>query len=191
MKANSLQDSLNALRQLVAFAEQETSTFPALVLRVGDGLVTATSDTLKRVAALTPRQTEILQLELRHFLRSAAQGHARMVAPMRVTLAIVSHSPDTAPKGARARRASLAASLLVDGTPRDLLFDQANRVLTNVALESLQVCPACGKAFVKVTQKRFCSTRCQSRMYMRQLRADERAEREALTKGARDGKKTR
>ncbi len=49
-------------------------------------------------------------------------------------------------------------------------------MLTSVPLETLQRCPACGKAFVRVTRKRFCSTRCQSRIYMRQLRAAERAD---------------
>jgi hypothetical protein len=38
----------------------------------------------------------------------------------------------------------------------------------------------CGKVFVRVTRKRFCSQQCQSRLYMRQLRAKERAERDAL-----------
>jgi len=180
-----------ALQRLVAFAEGETATFPDLVLKVGDGLVTAASSARKQVAALTPRQIEVLQTELRSFLRDAAAGSARMLAPMHITLRVVTHPPDTPPRGRRAQRTPLAASLLIEGTPRDLLFDQTNRVLPNVALEALQVCPGCGKAFVKVTQKRFCSTRCQSRIYMRQLRADERAEREALRKGVRHGKTTR
>ena len=115
-----------------------------------------------------------------------------MLAPMQITLRVVTHPPDSPPKGRRAQRRPRAASLLIEATPRDLLFDQTNRVLPNVALEALQVCPGCGKAFVKVTRKRFCSTRCQSRIYMRQLRADERAEREALTrKEIRHAKTTR
>jgi hypothetical protein len=192
MRTNSLQDNLIALQRLVAFAEGETTTFPVLVLKAGDGLVTAASSALKQVAALTPRQIEVLQTELRLFLRAAAVGNAQMMAPMHITLTVVAHAPDTPPKGRRARRVPRAASLLIDGAPRDLLFDQTNRVLPNVALEVLQVCPGCGKAFVRVTQKRFCSTRCQSRIYMRQMRADERAEREALTlQGVRHDKKAR
>jgi predicted nucleic acid-binding Zn ribbon protein len=178
MTTNSLQNNLKALQRLVAFAEGETTTFPVLLLRAGDGLVSASSDALKRVAVLTPRQIEVLQAELRLFLRGAAGGNARMIAPMHITLTVVTHAPDTPPKGRRARRSPRAASLVIDGAPRDVLFDQTNRVLPSVALEALQLCPACGKAFVKVTQKRFCSTKCQSRIYMRQKRADERAEKE-------------
>jgi hypothetical protein len=192
MRTNSLQANLIALQHLVAFAEGETATFPVRVLRAWDGLVAPASSALKQVAALTPRQIEALQTELRFFLRDAAVGSARMIEPMRITVTVLTHAPDTPPKGRRARRTPRAASLVIDGTPRDLLFDLTNRLLLNVALEALQVCPGCGKAFVRVTQKRFCSTRCQSRIYMRQMRADERAEREALTRrDVRHGKKTR
>jgi hypothetical protein len=191
MRPNSLQDNLIALQRLVTFAEGETATFPVLVLKAGDGLVTAASSALKQVAALTPRQIEVLQTELRFFLRAAAVGNARMMAPMHISLTVVAHAPDTSPKGRRARRVPRAASLLIDGAPRDLLFDQTNRVLPNVALEALQVCPGCGKAFVRVTQKRFCSQRCQSRIYMRQLRAKQRAADERFKKGIRHGKATR
>jgi hypothetical protein len=178
MTTNSLQDNLKALQRLVAFAEGETADFPVLVLKAGDGLVTAASSALKHVAVLTPRQIEVLQTELRVFLRAAAVGDARMIAPMHLLITVVTHAPDTPPKGRRARRVPRAASLLIEGTPRDLLFDQTNRVLPSAALEALQLCPGCGKAFVRVTQKRFCSTRCQSRIYMRQKRAEERAEKE-------------
>ncbi len=114
-----------------------------------------------------------------------------MIAPLRITLIVVTHAPDTPPKGRRARRSPQAASLVVDGGPRDVLFDQTSCVLTSVPLETLQRCPACGKAFVRVTRKRFCSTRRQSRIYMWQLRAAERAERDAFTKAGRHGASTR
>lgn len=81
----------------------------------------------------------------------------------------------------------------VHGSPLDLFAYQLVRVLETGGAEKLLACPApeCGRIFLKVTKKRFCSQRCQSRIYMRQLRADERAERDALTKGARHGKTTR
>lgn len=81
----------------------------------------------------------------------------------------------------------------VHGSPLDLFAYQLVRVLEAGGAKKLSACPApeCGRIFLKVTRKRFCSQRCQSRIYMRQLRAAERAERDALTKGARYGKTTR
>jgi hypothetical protein len=82
----------------------------------------------------------------------------------------------------------------VYGTPIDRFSYQIVRVLETGGAAKLSACPApeCGRIFLKVTKKRFCSQRCQSRIYMRQLRAAERAEREAFTqKGVRHGKTTR
>jgi hypothetical protein len=189
---NSLQDSRTALQQLVAFAEGDTAAFPVLVLKTGEGLVVPSGNALKQVAAMTPRAIEVLQMELRAFLRAAAVDSASL-QPIRIKLIVGKQLPDTAPHGRRARRARRAVrSLLIDAEPRDLIFDQTIRVLVNAELDALQVCPGCGKAFVIVTRKRFCSTPCQSRLYMRQLRAAERAERDALLrKGLRHGKTTR
>ncbi len=85
----------------------------------------AASRALKRVAVLTARQIKVLQTELRSFLRDAASGRAAMIAPLRITLIVVTHAPDTPPKGRRARRSPQAAWLVVDGGPRDVLFNQA------------------------------------------------------------------
>lgn len=172
-----------ALQRLVAFAEGETNVFPVLVLRTGNGLVTAASSALKQVAQLTQPEIFRLQLELQYFLRAVPTGSARMIMPKHVTVTIVTHPPDTPPKRGRARQHARAASMLIDGAPRDVLFEQTTLVLLNSALEPLQICPGCGKAFVKVTQKRFCSTRCQTRIYKRKKRAEERAEREQFTHG--------
>jgi hypothetical protein len=83
----------------------------------------------------------------------------------------------------------------VHGSPLDLLAYQIVRVLETGGAAKLLACPApeCGRIFLKVTKKRFCSQRCQSRIYMRQMRAEERAERDALLrgKGNRHGKATR
>ena len=68
-------------------------------------------------------------------------------------------------------------------------------LFTTVALQRLQLCPAeidsrpCGKAFVKMTQKRFCSTRCQARMYIRETRAKQRPAGEAFKKAIKKGTK--
>ncbi len=39
MTTTSLQDELAALQGMVAFAEGETSTFPVLLWKTGDGLI--------------------------------------------------------------------------------------------------------------------------------------------------------
>jgi len=181
MPANSVQANLVALQRLVAFAEGETNAFPVLVLRTGNGLVTAASSALKQVAQLTQPEISRLQLELQYFLRAVPTGNARMIMPKHVTVTIVTHQPDTPPRGRGAH--ARAASMLIEGAPRDVLFEQTTLVLLNSAIEPLQICPGCGKAFVKVTQKRFCSTRCQTRIYKRKKRAEERAEREQFNHG--------
>jgi hypothetical protein len=65
------------------------------------------------------------------------------------------------------------------GPVPDRLQYQLIRLLEDVGAERLLVCQAerphpqtgiCGRLFVKVTQKKFCSTRCQSRHYMRMER---------------------
>jgi hypothetical protein len=62
----------------------------------------------------------------------------------------------------------------VHGSPLDLFAYQLVRVLETGGAEKLSACPApeCGRIFLKVTKKRFCSQRCQSREYMREYRAN-------------------
>ena len=64
--------------------------------------------------------------------------------------------------------------LLVYGEPRDWLLYRVMRLLEELGAEKLQVCPApdCGRLFFKVTRKEYCSTRCQSRIYMRRYREE-------------------
>jgi hypothetical protein len=193
MRKKPLQ-ALNALQRVVAFAEGETSIYPVVVLQSGDGIVAPSSTSLPRVQTLTADEIVRLQIELRSFLRSVPTGDAHMIAPIQMSFSVVIHAPATPPKGRRATHPEpRAASMLQDGSPRDLLFGFTRDLLLQVAVETLQLCPGCGKAFVKMTKKRFCSPRCQMRIYKRDQRAAERAEREAFTqkKGVRYGKTTR
>jgi hypothetical protein len=64
------------------------------------------------------------------------------------------------------------ARVQVVGDQHAKLLYQIVRVIESVGFEKVQACPECGRLFVKVTKKRFCSTRCQSRVYMRQYRKD-------------------
>jgi len=86
------------------------------------------------------------------------------------------------------------------GALRDLFLYRLVRLLEEVGAERLQVCQApdrthtdgtCGRLFLKVTRKQYCSTRCQSRTYMREQRLQEQRERQELKKGSRHGKATR
>ena len=80
---------------------------------------------------------------------------------------------------------------VIDVSPiADRFLNRVIRSLEDVGLENLQVCQAplagsddatCGRLFLKVTNKEFCSTRCQARTYMRGY----------IPKGSRHGKKTR
>jgi hypothetical protein len=190
MAPNQLQQELTGLRKLVAFAEGETNLFPVLVLKAGQGLIVTSSSSNRRVLALSSRQIQSLQSELRAFLRSlAGTGQANTVAPYTVGFSAGTHPPDTSGRPSRRAIAPRVASLLIDGQPRDVLWYQMEKVLTAGGLERLRVCPApeCGRAFVRVTQKKFCSTRCQTRIYMRIRRAEDRAEEERFL----HGKKTR
>jgi hypothetical protein len=57
------------------------------------------------------------------------------------------------------------------GRPEDLFVYQVKQVLMATGTARIKKCPACGRLFVKRTRKEFCSTRCQSRTYMRTFRA--------------------
>ncbi len=68
------------------------------------------------------------------------------------------------------------------GTPRDLFLYALVQAVQTVGLETLRVCRAadrrvaggvCGRLFLRVTNKEHCSTRCQSREYMRNTRANQ------------------
>lgn len=59
------------------------------------------------------------------------------------------------------------------GTPVAMLLYKVFRLLDDVGPNRLRNCPAedCGRAFVKITRKEYCSTRCQKKIYMRNYRA--------------------
>ena len=82
---------------------------------------------------------------------------------------------------------------------RDAYVYRLIRLLEDAGVERLRVCQApdrtredgiCGRFFLKVTQKKFCSARCQSRVYMRTKRERDKTE-YAKLEGARHGQATR
>ena len=183
---NPLQRDLRALQRLVDFAEGASAVMPAVLVESEQGLVTIGSSSLKKAKAMTAGEIRTLRIELRDKLRAIARGADSIVVitTNQLHFHLGKHAPARPrprEKGARPDDRQFA-SAIVDGPPRDVFLYLAIRVLTTVAIERLHVCPDvdCGKVFVRVTRKRFCSQQCQSRLYMRQLRAKERAERDAL-----------
>jgi hypothetical protein len=61
-----------------------------------------------------------------------------------------------------------------DARRDDMLYDFI-AALRRAGTKRIQLCPApdCDRFFVRVSRKRFCSTRCQSRTYMRKYRNGE------------------
>jgi hypothetical protein len=100
---------------------------------------------------------------------------------------------------ARAKRDATAyeprVDVLVHGQPRDWLLYRVIRLLEQVGAQNLKTCPApeCGRLFLKVTRKEFCSARCQSRIYMRGYRQQGKtaAHGEATKRRSADGKASR
>lgn len=76
------------------------------------------------------------------------------------------------------------ARIQIVGHPLYLLLYQVAQVLAAVGLDRLGRCESvrrgrpCGRLFVRVTVKRFCSTRCQSRTKMKQIRDAQKEEQE-------------
>jgi predicted RNA-binding Zn ribbon-like protein len=203
MPTNQLQADLTKLRRLVDFAEGATTVMPVVLVESGQGLVTIGSSALQKAAAMSAPQIEALRQELRDTLRRLADGDSVTMQPVTAELTLFKTPPKTKPsrrtRAAAAGRARFVSGS-VDGRPRDVFIWLAQRLLLTIGVERLHRCPApdCGKAFLTVTQKRFCSTRCQARVYMRARRAAEQhaAAEAQLTlqrrrKGTQDGKTTR
>lgn len=63
-------------------------------------------------------------------------------------------------------------SFIFTGGTKDLLWVQITRLLEFIGPERVTNC-GCGRLFVRAGKRRFCSTRCQSREYMRRYRSGE------------------
>lgn len=191
MTANQLQAPIDALRFIVEFAQMD---LPPTSMRQLQAVERQVQRFINRempghwVNAATPDRVLLGALQSRAF----SLLHLLVtVKPVR-NLAIAGDLQ----LSFYAVREGSSVRVMVMGSPLDRLLYQIIRVLEVIGFDKLFECPApeCGRLFLKVTKKRFCSQRCQSRIYMRQLRAAERAERDALTpKGTRlrHGKTTR
>ncbi len=162
MDQNQLQDPLGALRFIVEFAQTDLATAQARQLRALD----------RGVQAFINRETP------GHWIAEDEPDRLRLGVYQQRALEMLSDI-------ARQRPLTMSGDLVltfwafrdgktlrveVGGSPLDLLLYQIIRVLEAVGAGNLLACPECGRVFVKVTKKVFCSTRCQSRVYMRGYR---------------------
>jgi hypothetical protein len=160
-------ETLRILRVLLAFVESDTPAKPLskVGLRTGrhpfdwmlagEGVPTG----LTEVWTMDAAGVEALRLELRAFLRYLASDGQTPRWPKGITVTL-----------APLHVAAGAVKWIVRGSPRDVLCYQTKTFLDRIGgLERLRLCPApdCGKTFLKIGRREFCSTRCQQRIYQR------------------------
>jgi hypothetical protein len=99
-----------------------------------------------------------LRLDLRAFLRFlAGDGRTGVCPDLHVTLTPLHVSTG-------------GVKWIVEGSTRDVLCYQTKTFLDRIGgLERVRLCPApdCGRAYLKIGRREFCSTRCQQRIYQR------------------------
>jgi CGNR zinc finger len=190
MALNPVQRGLTALQRILDFAEAPAGTpspFPAVLVESKHGYLGINSEGTRAALMMTANEIEWLRLQLRGVVRTLAVGG---FAPV-LTVSNVQVRLSADPPRRRGRIVPRFAGAGVAG--KDALLLLAVQVLLSVPLTRLSACaaPDCGRAFIRVTRKRFCSARCQSRMQMRKVRAAERAESVAFAKRSRHGQTTR
>jgi len=170
------------LRVLVDFAEGRAPA-AAIIPIVAAGQGMGSSMVLTRLTHMTDEEIRPLRETLRAFLASIVDRTASELVKRPLDLKLV---PFIRARGKR-------TAWYVDGEPRDFLLYQVATVLETVPIERLGRCEAtdCARLCVKQPNKAFCSTRCQARTYMRQLRAEEQAERERRQYGKKYATRTR
>jgi hypothetical protein len=188
MKVTPLRLAAKYLQGAVQFAQLDLSKFSgkelATVERVVQRIIhRGEPATLVAQGALDRRTLAVLQERALELLRSIATPAAKpLTIAGDLLLTFVAVREDDA-----------TVSVRVLGSPLDRFQYQLIRLLQEAGVEKLLTCPAhkarpdtgiCGRLFLKVTQKNYCSTQCQSRAYMRDYRPPSRRE-------FKRGKKTR
>ena len=108
------------------------------------------------------------QTEAHALLAAIVRTGAAMV---RVTLTMALARP--AVQSGRIVLTSPRVLTLPMGELRDRFLYRLVRLLEDQGVEKVLRCP-CGRLFFKVTRKEYCSTRCQSRLYMRTYRESQK-----------------
>jgi hypothetical protein len=160
--------ALNALRQLVEFSESDDEGDPIALAELGRSLVAlqaSNAQVAKVLKALTTEQLRSVKQDLRAFLR-AAGGPRGGADYLQATMIRVELLPLLGTlKATKGRERWLFG---VAGAPRDVLLYQVAMLLATVGEDRLQFCPApdCGRSFVKVGRREYCSDRCQRRVFV-------------------------
>jgi hypothetical protein len=143
-----------------------------------------------RASRPTEETLRTIQSATRSLLASVVKSGFAMA---RLQLVVVVARPELVPPSRKDARVMTS----VDASPLlDRFLYRVIRLLEEIGIEKLQVCRApqagrddaiCGRMFMRVTRKEFCSARCQSRAYMRTYVVAGNAKR----KGRRNGKTPR
>jgi hypothetical protein len=146
--------AVQALRVLVAFAEGSARDLRPL-LHAGHAF--ASGPVLSALRSLSPPAITALKMELRAFVRDLAthDGADREGPRLRIEIVPVFSAANT-------------VEMFVDGSARDVLLFQVATLAKAVGTARLQRCPAldCGRVFVQVGRRLFCSSRCQRLMFL-------------------------
>src|SRR5262245_35662752 len=147
MPDNQLRAKMAVLQLALEFAEFGTDprNFLRQPLSARDG----------GVWTKTPQQPPVdatLQNEIKAILRGLTENREYEIE-LRIRFGIKRHASGiVVTRGSR--------------TERDVFLYQLIRLLEDVGVERLRACPECGRLFLKVTRKQFCSTRCQAKVNM-------------------------
>jgi hypothetical protein len=184
MTSNPLQTPLDAVQWAIAFAQTDLADARSADLQRHRRALDAFLNPLRPTtwAPVPPLDRDglmALQAVLRAFLRDIAErGHVEV--DLRLHFWAVRQRRPGKKAGRRYGHPDPDAwrpevDVLVYGEPRDWVRYRVIRLLEDLGAEKLRVCKAdgCGKLFFRVTQKKYCSTRCQSRIYMQRYRRGE------------------
>jgi len=172
----------DALRQLVAFAEQQRDTPPTLpaAMKQADPLLRAILPPVSAaVGALRPEQVTPLQAQLLLFLRVLCAHpktrHELVALPVRASITPLTGEAPLDPVTRRAGRPRLGWRFYIGTHPENpaeaghALRFQAAALLLAVGQDRLQFCdaPDCQRLFIKTGIQKFCSPQCQRRVFLK------------------------
>ena len=158
-----------ALRQLVDFAESKDSDPAALTEAAANGLVQlqmSNRQLAKALRALTAAELRGLRQDLRSFLRAAGGDPKHPYYDVKSLTIRVELLPFLG--GLKQTKGRHRWLFGVNGSPRDVLLYQVATLIAMVGEDRLRFCPApdCGRTFVKVGRREYCSGRCQRRVFV-------------------------
>jgi hypothetical protein len=148
--------AVQALRVLVAFAESRARDVDLQPL-LHAGKAFAAAPVLAALRGLSLPARTALRLDLQAFVRDLAahDGTDREGPRLRIEIVPVITRADTIEE-------------FVDGPVRDVVLYQVTTLVRAIGTARLRRCPAldCGRVFVQVGRRLFCSPRCQRLMFL-------------------------